>query len=131
MKYYARKVLRYIRTVRLDKKWNEFLSRPSQEQSLLEGAILVAQWGQMDLQDLPDPQSLTKTIEDIVKEVKHKLKDQHLSTFTENLPLVPKHARKILACVNLVIYDELGFQGNVDNYHSFENSYIDQVSSKY
>lgn len=128
-RYYAKKVLHYLRTTKLDKKWEEFLNRPTNEQTLIEGAVLVSQWGQMELAKLPDFPTVIKAIEKIVDQVKEKLKIMDpSSSFISNNPAEPRNARKILACINQVLYAELGFQGNIENYHSFENSYIDQVT---
>lgn len=116
-RYYGCKVLHYLRTRRLERVWREFFSRPMAQQSLIEGAVLISQWGQMDQELVPSLHQVRSIIDGIVERVA-----QVVSASNAKSP------KKILFCINKVLYEEMGFQGNVNVYHAFSNSYIDKVS---
>ena len=40
----------------------------------------------------------------------------------------PRMVKKVLSCINKVLYTEMGFSGNVEDYYSFSNSFIDKVN---
>eukprot|EP00058_Branchiostoma_floridae_P020383 XP_002605873.1 hypothetical protein BRAFLDRAFT_90800 [Branchiostoma floridae] len=44
LKYYGEKVLRYMQHQHLKGEWQQVLEQPAEQQSLLEGAVLFAQW---------------------------------------------------------------------------------------
>lgn len=98
-------------------KWREFLQRPTAQQSLLEGAVLISQWGQMDQERLPSLGEVTNAIEGIVERVRQLL----------SISTLKPSPKKILSFVNQVLYEEMGLHGNTHDYHSFNNSYIDKV----
>lgn len=78
---------------------------------------MISHWGQMDKEHVPSLEKVKTLVDGIVERV-----NQLLSA-----SISPKTPKKILACVNQVLYQEMGFQGNVNDYHAFENSYIDKV----
>lgn len=116
-RFYGQKVLRFLRTRKLENQWATFLSLPKAQQSLLTGAVMISHWGQMDKEHVPSLEQVKSLVDGIVERV-----NQLLSASTSS-----KTPKKILSCVNQVLYEEMGFQGNVNDYHAFENSYIDKV----
>ena len=39
----------------------------------------------------------------------------------------PELEKKVLVCINDVLYGEMGFGGNVEDYYNYDNSFIDKV----
>ena len=46
--FYATRALRYYRRRKLEQDWLRYSDQPPQQQSLLEGALLISCWGQID-----------------------------------------------------------------------------------
>jgi F-box protein 21 len=103
--------------------WQNFMARPSSEKSLLEGAVLISQWGQMELESFTSLQEVQQTLDNVVDRVKQLVHSKTISAHVDD----PRTVRQILDCVNQVLYDEMGFQGNTDYYFAHQNSYIDRV----
>jgi hypothetical protein len=70
IKYYAKKVLVHFRTCRLEKKWHSFLTSPTYKESLLEGALLVSQWGQVEHEQKKSLSEIEDIIDNISKRVR-------------------------------------------------------------
>lgn len=135
MEYYGQKVLRYLRTQKQEKRWLEFLRQPLSEQSLLEGAVLISKWGQMDTENSTTLKEVESSISDIVKRVLQYIEEQYGSYCNSFIignrvsdPDDPRIVKKVLSCINEVLYTEMGFSGNVEDYYSFSNSFIDKVN---
>ncbi|XP_046635009.1 F-box only protein 21-like [Daphnia pulicaria] len=122
-KNYARKVLQYLRSQRIQSMWLNLMSRPNSEKSLLEGAVLIAQWGQIEKEHLTSLQEVEKILDNIVLRTRQLV---HIN----GIVLDPENRRtvgQVLKYVNQVLYEEMGFKGNTENYYAHENSYIDKV----
>ena len=100
------------------------MARPNSEKSLLEGAVLISQWGQMELEHLTSMQEVEKILDTIADRVRQLVHLKKIALDVDN----SKTVRQILNCVNQVLYDEMGFKGNTENYYAHENSYIDKVN---
>lgn len=123
-KYYARKVLQYLRCKKIQDMFLSLMARPNSEKSLLEGAVLISQWGQMELEHLTSMQEVEKILDTIADRVRQLVHSKKIASDVDN----PKTVRQILNCVNQVLYAEMGFKGNTENYYAHENSYIDKVN---
>jgi F-box protein 21 len=100
------------------------MARPNSEKSLLQGAVLISQWGQMELEHLTSMQEVEKILDTIADRVRQLVHSKKIASDVDN----PKTVRQILNCVNQVLYAEMGFKGNTENYYAHENSYIDKVN---
>ena len=133
--YYGQKVLRYLRTRKQEEIWLEFLRKPASEQSLLEGAVLISKWGQMDQEKSATLKEVESLLENIVKRVLQCIEEQY-GSFSNSFIIGnrvsdsddPRMVKKVLSCINKVLYTEMGFSGNVEDYYSFSNSFIDKVN---
>ncbi len=121
-KYYAQKVLKYLRSHKIERKLQELMRLPESEKSLLEGAVLISQWGQIELQHLTSLSEIGRMLDSICQRVMQ-LVGENKSTDPED----PRTTRKVLTCINQVLYSEMGFHGNTEDYYAHENSYIDKV----
>ncbi|KAJ8286030.1 hypothetical protein GJAV_G00033710 [Gymnothorax javanicus] len=133
LKYYAKKILYFLRQQKILKSLKEFLDQPSEEQSALEGAVLVDQY----CNPLADVSLLTISaqLEEIALKVKKTLRTKnpsHPSLRThhdaecfvvEDLEL----QRQVVCALNSVLYEQLQYKGNEDDYYNPLNSYIHQV----
>ncbi|XP_046447030.1 F-box only protein 21-like isoform X1 [Daphnia pulex] len=132
IKYYAKKVLVHLRTCRLEKKWRSFLTLPVSKKSLLEGALLVSQWGQVGHEH---NKSLSE-IEDIIDNISDKVRQlvdaknstgEACSDMDDQLTEL-KTVRIRLDCIKTVLYDEMGFtEMDEDDTCNFNNVYVDKV----
>ena len=123
-KYYAQKVLRYIRSRRIESEWQELMRQPEPQKSLLEGAVLISQWGQIEQQHLTSLSEVDKILDNMRQRVVELLGENKSIFDAED----PRAVRKVLNCINLVLYGEMGFHGNTEDYYAPENSYIDKVN---
>ncbi|XP_013421720.1 F-box only protein 21 [Lingula anatina] len=135
-KYYAEKVLRFIQQQRLKKEWGNFLSQPPSRQSLEKGAVLLAQWCQptvdITINGVSDQLDVIAT--KVQKLLSERFKD-HPACKGELLDVTevqssrwePVQCKMVLEAVNYVLYQELEFHGNSDDYYLPDNSYINRV----
>lgn len=140
-KYYALKVVRYLKQNYLREEWQKFINLPPREQILERGATIVAQWSQPEQHVSYSHISLL--LDDIAEQTKSLLREQNptLSIFSvpEEQFLIWKHtniddnqwniveARQIMDVLCKVLFHKLGFHGNSEMYYSSENSFIDRV----
>ncbi|XP_067861814.1 F-box only protein 21 isoform X2 [Heptranchias perlo] len=131
-KYYTRKILCFLRQQDVMEKLKEFLSSPPEQQKLIEGVVLIDQY----CNPLADTalENVLLQLNDITEEVKKVLrltKPSHPSitaerdgeVFIDDLEL----QRQVLDAMNCVLYKQLKFKGNEDDYYNPMNSYIHQV----
>lgn len=144
-KYYAYKVIRYMKQRYLTDEWHKFVDLPPEKQLLEQGATLVAQWSQPQKRI---PYSyVSGMLDDIVSQAKTVLAERHpghpiFSTSLEQLAHwksnniednqwdVPE-TKQVMAALCEVMFNRLGFHGNSEMYYSSENSFIDRVSYQY
>ncbi len=117
-------MLQYLRSQRIQNMWLNLMTRPNSEKSLLEGAVLIAQWGQIEQEHLTSLQEVEQIMDNIVLRARQLVHINSIVLDPENRRTV----RQVLNCVNQVLYEEMGFKGNTENYYAHENSYIDKVN---
>ncbi|XP_015606754.1 F-box only protein 21 [Cephus cinctus] len=140
-KYYAYKVVRYLRQHYLTQEWKKFIALPPNEQILERGAALVAQWSQTERRV---PYSyIAALLDDIAEQTKDLLREQHpthpiFSVSDSKFELWKRsniddnqwsnsETRRVMSALCEVMFNRLGFHGNSEMYYSSENSYIDRV----
>ncbi|XP_061197730.1 F-box only protein 21-like [Saccostrea echinata] len=125
-KYYAVKLLRHIFHLHLTEKWKAHLQQPPDEQKLEIGATIISQWFQPT--DDVTENSIIDRLDDIAERVKQNLPENLASLYSEGVPtLSTKQERVVLETMNHVIYTEMGFHGNEENYYDENNSFINKV----
>uniref|UniRef100_A0A671QX25 F-box only protein 21-like n=1 Tax=Sinocyclocheilus anshuiensis TaxID=1608454 RepID=A0A671QX25_9TELE len=127
LKYYAKKILYFLRQQNILRNLKVFLERPPEQQSALEGAVLIDQYCN-PLADIT-LESISAQIEEITDKVKKYLRVKsatHPSDcfVLENL----EFQRQVICALNAVLYDQLQYKGNERDYYNPLNSYIHQVS---
>ncbi|KAK7933836.1 hypothetical protein WMY93_004732 [Mugilogobius chulae] len=111
LKYYARKILYFLRQQNILRSLKTFLEQPEEQQAALQGAVLVDQY----CNPLADV-----TLEGITAH----LRCAQGNCFTiEDTEL----QRQVLWALNSVLYEQLQFKGNEFDYYNPLNSYIHQV----
>ncbi|XP_023684733.1 F-box only protein 21 isoform X1 [Paramormyrops kingsleyae] len=132
LKYYAKKILYFLRQQNILKSLKAFLEKPAEQQSALEGAVLVDQYCN-PLADV-SLQSITAQLVEIADKVKKTLRrtnpshsslraDQGNCLVVEDFEL----QRQVICALNSVLYDQLKYKGNETDYYNPLNSYIHQV----
>ena len=141
-KYYAYKVIRYMKQHYLSKEWYRFIKLPVEKQTLEKGATIVAQWSQPERRFSYN--HVCGMLNDIVEQAKVLLKERHPTH-----PLFGKTAeclemwrcnniddnqwpvtetRQVMSILCEIMFGKLGFHGNSDMYYTSENIFIDRVS---
>lgn len=126
-RFYANQALGYVRRCRIQTMWQNFKAKPESEKSLLEGAMLISQWGQIDQEHLTSLSEVETILESIAQRVRQLADMKRDAIDAKTATDDPRTVRKILNCLNQVLYDEMGFQGNKEDYYAHDNSYIDKV----
>ncbi|XP_076232627.1 F-box only protein 21 isoform X2 [Calliopsis andreniformis] len=140
-RYYAVKIVRYLKQCHLRNEWQKFISLPQEKQTLEYGATIVAQWSQPERHILYSYiSSLLDSIADQTKELLREYYPRHsiFSTpedkfiFWKNNIIDDNQwsvleTRQITDTLCKVLFERLGFYGNSEMYYSSENSFIDQV----
>uniref|UniRef100_A0A8C9T3V1 F-box protein 21 n=1 Tax=Scleropages formosus TaxID=113540 RepID=A0A8C9T3V1_SCLFO len=132
LKYYAKKILYFLRQQNILRSLKAFLDQPAEQQSALEGAVLVDQYCN-PLADV-SLQSISSQLDEITDKVKKTLRtknpshpsmraDQGGCFVVEDLEL----QRQVLCALNSVLYEQLQYKGNECDYYNPLNSYIHQV----
>lgn len=140
-KYYAEKVMRYVRQQHLKEKWQDFLALDPKDQLLEKGAVLVAQWCQPMVE--VTYRDIGAQLDNIAVEVKRKLFMEHnnhpiFSATADELELWrnknitgnqwrPFESQQIISAMCTVLFQHMGFHGNNEMYYSAVNSYINKV----
>uniref|UniRef100_A0A3P9NEB5 F-box protein 21 n=1 Tax=Poecilia reticulata TaxID=8081 RepID=A0A3P9NEB5_POERE len=131
LKYYAKKILYFLRQQNILRSLKTFLGQPTEQQSALEGAVLVDQY----CNPLADVtlESISQQIDDVAEKAKKMLRIKNPShpslrvtnsdCMTEDFEL----QRQVLWALNAVLYEQLQYKGNECDYYNPLNSYIHQV----
>ncbi|XP_018329451.1 F-box only protein 21 [Agrilus planipennis] len=140
-KYYALKVLKFLKQIRLSEEWETFIALPKELLILEWGATFVAQWCLPHLNI--KQQDISKQLDEIAEMVK-----DHLKALNPNHPIfaLPKkelegwrthnitrnqfntfYSRQALESIRNVLYQQLGFHGNECDYYEADNSFINKV----
>uniref|UniRef100_A0A3B5LZT9 F-box protein 21 n=1 Tax=Xiphophorus couchianus TaxID=32473 RepID=A0A3B5LZT9_9TELE len=131
LKYYAKKILYFLRQQNILRNLKTFLAQPAEQQSALEGAVLVDQY----CNPLADVtlESISQQIDDVAEKAKKMLRIKNPShpslrvtnsdCMTEDFEL----QRQVLWALNAVLYEQLQYKGNECDYYNPLNSYIHQV----
>lgn len=77
--YYAHNALMKVRSSFLERKWFEYLEKPHENKSLLEGAIIICQWFNVDKEILPPIQDIEAYLKYIVKKVSRRVADSRVT----------------------------------------------------
>ncbi|CAL1615748.1 unnamed protein product [Knipowitschia caucasica] len=132
LKYYARKILYFLRQQNILKSLKIFLEQPEEQQSALKGAVLVDQYCN-PLAEVTT-EGISAQLDEIVDKVKKTLRLKNASH--PSLRCAQDHRfavedtelqRQLLWALNSVLYEQLQFQGNEFDYYNPLNSYIHQV----
>ncbi|XP_050780100.1 F-box only protein 21 isoform X3 [Gopherus flavomarginatus] len=131
-KYYAKKILYFLRQQNILKNLKAYLEQPGDQLSFLEGAVLIDQYCN-PLSDicLTSVQVQVDDITDKVRKVLRTKNPRHPS-------LAPKAGevlivsdvefqRQVLDAMNCVLYEQLKYKGNEMDYYNSLNSFIHQV----
>ncbi|MED6279961.1 F-box protein 21 [Characodon lateralis] len=131
LKYYAKKILYFLRQQNILRSLKTFLEKPSEQQSALEGAVLVDQYCN-PLADIT-LESISEQIDDMAEKAKKMLRinnPSHPSLRVTNSDCVIEDfelQRQVLWALNAVLYEQLQYKGNECDYYNPLNSYIHQV----
>ncbi|XP_069070603.1 F-box only protein 21 [Pleurodeles waltl] len=135
LKYYAKKILYFLRQQNILKSLKAFLQCSPEHQSLLEGAVLIDQYCN-PLSDV-SLESVSAQISDILDKVKKVLRMKN-SRHPSLLPATGLAVRitevdlqkQVLEAINCVLYVQLKYKGNELEYYNPLNSYIHEVISR-
>ncbi|MEC4984404.1 MAG: SirB1 family protein [Oscillatoria sp. PMC 1068.18] len=86
------------------------INQPETQIDLAKAALYIAQEEYLDL----DPEEYLNALDTMAKEVRKRLPDT-------------SYPMKIIQTINSYLYDDLGFQGNSDDYYSPQNSFLNEV----
>lgn len=132
LKYYARKILYFLRQQNILRSLKTFLEQPDEHQSALEGAVLVDQY----CNPLADVtlEGISLQLDEIVEKVKkvlrlknHSHPSLHCAQGTCFTIEDSELQRQVLWALNSILYEQLQFKGNEFDYYNPLNSYIHQV----
>ncbi|XP_069475310.1 F-box only protein 21 [Ambystoma mexicanum] len=132
LKYYAKKILYFLRQQNILKSLKSFLQRSPDKQSLLEGAVLIDQYcNPLSPVSLESVLSQINDILDKVKKVLRVKNSRHPCLFAATgmaLTITDVELQKqVLEAINCVLYVQLKYKGNELEYYNPLNSYIHQV----
>ncbi|XP_063586746.1 F-box only protein 21-like [Penaeus indicus] len=136
-KYYALRVMSHVHQGACRREWEEFVARPSAEQSLEVGAILMARWFQPHA-DISIKQ-MTNVIDDIAEQCREQLRINHPDHPALSVPLTPpgevltesrwsyEKTMQLFKCINHILYYQMKMTGNSEDYYNLKNSLINEV----
>ena len=112
-----------MRRQKLETAWREFFQKPPTEQSLLEGAVLMAQLGQIDGYN---PSRLFTDVVESIDKIVVKVR-KLVGTCSV------KSASRTISFINQVLYEEMRFKrGSHENSESsIEERFIDRVRTNH
>lgn len=141
-RYYALKVVRYLKQSHLKNEWQMFISLPLKQQTLERGATIVAQWSQPERH--VSHTMISSSLDNIAEQTKELLREQYpahsifsvpkerfafwKNNILDNNQWNVSETRQVTDALCKVLFQKLGFYGNSEMYYSSENSFIDRVS---
>jgi len=141
LRFYGRKALFHMRVSELEKSLKAFHNGPNSNQSLVEGAVLISQWGQVEQEKLVTLSEVKAALDSIAQRVIQVIADKHrnqkilkrneMGEMEVDTNGNPELEKKVLICINDVLYREMGFCGNVEDYYNHDNSFIDKVGQHF
>ncbi|XP_024422472.1 F-box only protein 21 isoform X4 [Desmodus rotundus] len=134
-KYYAKKILYYLRQQKILNNLKAFLQHSDDYESYLEGAVFIDQYcnplAEITLKDI---QAQFDNIVELVRRTLRGLNSRHPSlTFKAGQsPMVRELdlQGQVLEAMNYVLYDQLKFKGNRMDYYNALNLYMHQVLTR-
>lgn len=142
LKYYSLKVMRFLRHESLKQQWIRYLNSDNDSTDLFFGSLLISQWFQLNntlneehyrkqieliSQLTIDEIAVNYEINSILKQNSGKcLTDSEANQLMES-KWNSKDCKQILFCLNEVLFNQLKFRSNDDNYYDINNSFIDKV----
>ncbi|XP_061750232.1 F-box only protein 21 [Nerophis ophidion] len=130
LKYYARKILYFLRQQNILRSLKTFLEQPKEQQSALAGAVLVDQYCN-PLADitLEGVRAHLDHLGDKVKKTLRLKNTSHPSLRSPpGLPLEDLELqRQVFWALNSVLYEQLQYKGDQSDYYNPLNSYMHQV----
>ncbi|XP_078362557.1 F-box only protein 21-like [Oculina patagonica] len=143
-RHYARKVQSHLKIHQLKDEWKKFLALPEEQQHLEKGAMLIGRWilneedinendtyleldriaciVQENLRGNSSSSSTNSTATAAPLEERMALSSEEFATVTH-----PTACLRILDCLKHVLYQQLQFKGNVNEYYKKDNSILHQV----
>ena len=119
--FYGHKVLRYLRTKKLESQWNQLHLKPLAERSLLGEAVVISQCIQIYHEKVPNLSHVQNLIHRIIDRVTQQL--SHRACAQQSTP-----PAKILSSINQAMFKEMGFRCNGDDdLLSCDYYFIDKV----
>ncbi|CAB1322318.1 unnamed protein product [Coregonus sp. 'balchen'] len=132
LKYYAKKILYFLRQQNILRSLKVFLEQPAEQQSALEGAVLVDQYCN-PLADV-SLDGISSQLEEITDKIKKMLRIKNPSHPSLRVTQGDCFAvedfdlqRQVVVTLNAVLYEQLQYKGNECDYYNPLNSYIQQV----
>lgn len=142
-RYYARKVKSYLKIHQLKDGWEKFLELPDEQQHLEKGAMLIAKWilNEEDIDEhntFSELDNIAQMVQDSLCGYRNTSSSNTASTVSleeraprsnEEFAVVahPAACLRILDSLKHVLYQQLQFKGNVNEYYRKENSMLHQV----
>lgn len=140
-RYYALKIVRYLKQTHLKDEWKKFLSLPPKQQTLERGATIVAQWSQPERH--VSYFAISSALDNIAEQTKELLRERYPNHTIFSIPTERfnfwknniigdnqwniTETRQLTDALCEVLFKRLGFYGNSEMYYSSENSFIDCV----
>lgn len=132
LKYYAKKILYFLRQQNILRCLKAFLEQPAEQQSALEGAVLVDQYCN-PLADIT-LETISAQVDEIADKVRSSLRIANPShpsqrTTAGDCLVVEEFElqRQVICALNAVLYEQLHYTGNECDFYNPLNSYIHQV----
>ncbi|XP_070131530.1 F-box only protein 21 isoform X10 [Equus przewalskii] len=131
-KYYAKKILYYLRQQKILNNLKAFLQQPDDYESYLEGAIYIDQYcNPLSDISLKDIQAQIDSIVELVCKTLRGINSRHPSLAFKagesSMIMEIELQSQVLDAMNYVLYDQLKFKGNRMDYYNALNLYMHQV----
>uniref|UniRef100_A0A8C2R645 F-box domain-containing protein n=1 Tax=Capra hircus TaxID=9925 RepID=A0A8C2R645_CAPHI len=131
-KYYAKKILYYLRQQKILNNLKAFLQQPDDYESYLEGAVYIDQYcNPLSDISLKDIQAQIDSIVELVCKTLRGINSRHPSLAFKagesSMIMEIELQSQVLDAMNHVLYDQLKFKGNRMDYYNALNLYMHQV----
>ncbi|XP_066871358.1 F-box only protein 21 isoform X9 [Kogia breviceps] len=131
-KYYAKKILYYLRQQKILNNLKAFLQQPDDYESYLEGAVYIDQYcNPLSDISLRDIQAQIDSIVELVCKTLRGINSRHPSLAFKagesSMIMEIELQSQVLDAMNYVLYDQLKFKGNRMDYYNALNLYMHQV----
>ncbi|KAK3739307.1 hypothetical protein QZH41_017885, partial [Actinostola sp. cb2023] len=126
--YYADRLYAFFQKLVLKEEWRNLMEKPTDEQNLEDGALIIAKW--VDYTKTDSAMEAMSTLDKMADRVRCIIQEEAPPHQSSSDSRDPQQCMQILEGIKQVMFVEEQFTGNTGDYYNVKNSLITEVLIK-